>query len=376
MPVAVALPIQYVMPNAVLFTIVGIVPGVLLLTAFTMVGPVIQSVVPYRLRGMGSALGSVYVFFVGATGGALLAALLTTAFGPRGAVLWLGIPSTLVGGYLLIRSASSIRYDLSLVVEELREELAENERQRIKPEDIPALHLDSIDFSYGHVQVLFDVGFEVRPGEVLALLGTNGAGKSTILRVIAGLGTPQRGVVRLHGTTITYLAPEQRVKYGVRLLPGGEGVFPQMTVRENLEMGAYIYRHDRADVERRIARVLDLFSVLADRQEEAAAALSGGQQQLLAMAITLLHDVDVLLIDELSLGLSPIVVEQLLTLVERLKAEGVSIVIVEQSLNVALAVADRAIFLEKGRVRFTGSAHELATRDDLVRAVFLGPEGG
>jgi predicted ABC-type transport system involved in lysophospholipase L1 biosynthesis ATPase subunit len=255
--------------------VVGILPGVLLLAAFTMVGPVIQSVVPYRLRGMGSALASVYVFFVGATGGALLAAFFTNAYGPRAAVLIVGIPSTLVGGFLIMRSASSIKYDLSLVVAELRQELAEQQRQSRDPEHIPAIHVDSVDFSYGHVQVLFDVGFEVRRGEVLALLGTKGAGKSTILRVIAGLGTPSRGVVRLHGTTITYVAPEQRVKYGIRLLPGGKGVFPQMTVRENLEMGAYIYRDNHAERERRIARVLDLFDVFADRQHQMAASLSG-----------------------------------------------------------------------------------------------------
>ncbi len=376
MPVAVLLPIQYAMPNAPLFTVVGILPGILLLTAFTMIGPVIQSVVPYRLRGMGSALASVYVFFVGATGGALLAAFFTNAYGPRAAVLIVGIPSTLVGGFLIMRSAASIKYDLSLVVAELRQELAEEQRQSRDPEHIPAIHVDSVDYSYGHVQVLFDVGFEVRRGEVLALLGTNGAGKSTILRVIAGLGTPSRGVVRLHGTTITFVAPEQRVKYGIRLLPGGKGVFPQMTVRENLEMGAYIYRDDHAERDRRIARVLDLFDVFVDRQDQTAASLSGGQQQLLALAITLLHDPDVLLIDELSLGLSPIVVEQLLGVVERLKREGMTIVLVEQSLNVALSIADRAVFLEKGRVRFEGPAEELAARDDLARAVFLGREGG
>jgi ABC-type branched-subunit amino acid transport system ATPase component len=216
----------------------------------------------------------------------------------------------------------------------------------------------------------------VRRGEVLALLGTNGAGKSTILRVIAGLGTPSRGVVRLHGTTITYVAPEQRVRLGIRLLPGGKGVFPQMTVRENLEMGAYVYRHDPTDRDRRIARVLDLFGDLAGRQDQTAASLSGGQQQMLALAITLLHDPDVLLVDELSLGLSPIVVQELLGVVEQLKRDGMTIVVVEQSLNVALAIADRAVFLEKGQVRFEGSAQELAERDDLARAVFLGREGG
>ncbi|MGO9872807.1 MAG: MFS transporter [Acidimicrobiia bacterium] len=375
MPVAVILPIQYFMPNATLFAIVGILPGVLLLSAFIMIGPIIQSVVPYRLRGLGIALGSIYVFFVGGTVAAILAAFCTNAFGPRGAMLAVGIPSTLLGGLLILRGSSSIKHDLSMVVSELRSELDEQRRHDVEPEMVPAIQVSSIDFAYGHVQVLFDVSFEVRRGEVLALLGTNGAGKSTILRLIAGLGTPSRGVVRLHGTPITYVAPEERVKHGIRLLPGGKGVFPYMTIRENLEMGAYIYRGNRGDRDRRIARVLDMFDVLADRQHEMAVALSGGQQQMLALAITLLHDPDVLLIDELSLGLAPIVVEQLLTVVEQLKRDGLTIVIVEQSLNVALSIADRAVFLEKGRVRFEGSARELAERDDLARAVFLGPEG-
>jgi len=375
-PVALILPIQYYMPNATLFAIVGILPGVLLLSAFIMIGPIMMSVVPYRLRGLGIALGSIYVFFVGGTVAAILAAFCTNAFGPRGAMLAVGIPSTLLGGLLILRGSSSIKHDLSIVVSELRSDLDEQRRQNVEPEMVPAIQVSSIDFAYGHVQVLFDVGFEVRRGEVLALLGTNGAGKSTILRLIAGLGTPSRGVVRLHGTPITYVAPEERVKHGIRLLPGGKGVFPYMTIRENLEMGAYIYRGNRADRDRRIARVLDMFGVLADRQHEMAVALSGGQQQMLALAITLLHDPDVLLIDELSLGLAPIVVEQLLTVVEQLKRDGLTIVIVEQSLNVALSIADRAVFLEKGRVRFEGSARELAERDDLARAVFLGREGG
>jgi ABC-type branched-subunit amino acid transport system ATPase component/predicted MFS family arabinose efflux permease len=375
-PVAVLLPIQYAMPNPTLFAIAGILPTVLLITAFTMVGPVLQSIVPYRLRGLGLALGSIYVFFIGATGGALVAAIFTNAFGPKTAVIVVTVPSMLVGGLLVIRSAGSVKGDLSLVVAELREELEEHERQQEDPESIPALQVNAIDFAYGHVQVLFDVGFEVRKGEVLALLGTNGAGKSTILRVIAGLGTPSRGVVRLDGVTITYVAPEQRVGLGIRLLPGGKGVFPQMTVRENLEMGAYIYRGDPADRERRIARVLELFRDLTDRQSQMAGSLSGGQQQMLALAMTLLHDPDVLLIDELSLGLSPIVVQELIGVIEQLKAEGMTIVIVEQSLNVALAIADRAVFMEKGQVRFEGPAQELAERGDLARAVFLGPDGG
>jgi ABC-type branched-subunit amino acid transport system ATPase component/MFS family permease len=375
-PVAFVVPIQYSMPNALSYAIVGVVVQVLHFTAFTMVGPVLQSITPYRLRGMGAALGSLYVFFIGATGGALVSAFLVDATGPKAAVLILMIPSSLVGGFMLVRSASFIKNDMSLVVAELQEEMEEFQRQKARPEEIPVLQVTDIDFSYGQVQVLFDVAFEVRKGEVLALLGTNGAGKSTILRVIAGLGTPARGVVRLDGQTVTFVSPEKRGRMGIRLLPGGKGVFPEMTVRENLEMAAFVYRSDKEDQERRIAKVMDLFEDLAGRQGQAAGSLSGGQQQMLALACVLLHEPEVLLIDELSLGLSPIMVQELLQVVERLKGEGTTIVIVEQSLNVALAMADRAVFLEKGEVRFEGDAQELLQRDDLARAVFLGREGG
>ncbi len=262
-PVAFVVPIQYSMPNALGYAIVGVVVQVLHFTAFTMVGPVLQSITPYRLRGMGAALGSLYVFFIGATGGALLSAFLVDATGPKAAVLILMIPSSIVGGFMLVRSASFIKNDMSLVVAELQEEMEEFQRQKARPEEIPVLQVTDIDFSYGQVQVLFDVAFEVRKGEVLALLGTNGAGKSTILRVIAGLGTPARGVVRLDGQTVTFVSPEKRGRMGIRLLPGGKGVFPQMTVRENLEMAAFVYRSDKEDQERRIAKVMDLFENLA-----------------------------------------------------------------------------------------------------------------
>ena len=149
-----------------------------------------------------------------------------------------------------------------------------------------------------------------------------------------------------------------------------------MTVAENLEMGAYAYRKDRADRDRRIARVLDLFPALQYRLTERADALSGGQQQMLGLARSLMHDPEILLIDELSLGLAPIVLQELLSVLDRLKEEGMTMVIVEQSVDVALSIASRAIFLEKGEVRFEGLADELRGRDDLLRAVFLGKEGG
>jgi len=368
-------PIQYAVPNVPLFITFGVPQTVLFIAAFAMVGPLMQSIVPYRLRGSGTALITLYIFFIGAAGGGLISLLFTDAWGPRTTALVLSVPTSILGGWILYRGARHIRHDLSLNVQELLDEQDE-EKRRHESGEIPALQVNNLDFCYGPVQVLFDVGFELRKGETLALLGTNGAGKSTLLRVISGLGTPRRGVVRLGGRTITYTSPQLRAALGVHQLPGGKGVFPGMTVHQNLTMGAYIHRRDRDDVTGRIDRVLELFPDLAQRQGQVAASLSGGQRQMLALARVLLHDPEILLIDELSLGLAPTVVQDLLGIIERLQEQGQTIIIVEQSLNVALAVADRAIFLEKGQIRFEGPAQELLERDDLARAVFLGKEGG
>ena len=208
------------------------------------------------------------------------------------------------------------------------------------------------------------------------MLGTNGAGKSTILRVIAGLGTPERGVVRLNGRTVTFATPEQRTAMGIQTLLGGSGVWAPLSVRHNLEMGAHQLRDDKAERQRRIEHTLDLFPELRPRLDDPAGSLSGGQQQMLALARTLLCQPEILLIDELSLGLAPTAVAELMGHIERLQSVGQTIVIVEQSLNIALALADRAVFIEKGHIRFEGPASQLAERDDLVRAVFLGDEGG
>jgi ABC-type branched-subunit amino acid transport system ATPase component/predicted MFS family arabinose efflux permease len=374
LPVAFLLPIQYFMPNAALWAVFNVLVLVLTLCAFSMVGPVLTSVAPYHLRGLTGAVGAIYLFFFGATGGAVLSAGLDQAFGPRAAVLIVVIPTTLIGSYMIIRGSRFIRNDLSLIVVELQEEMEEHRRQSEDPESIPVLQLNNVDFSYGHVQVLFGVGFEVRRGEVLALLGTNGAGKSTALRVAAGLVTSDRGVVRLNGRGVTYATPEQRSRLGVHLLPGGRGVFGEMTVLENLEMGGFAYRSDRDDLRRRVERVFTLFPILEEAKTHRADTLSGGQQQMLALSIAMLHDPQVLMIDELSLGLAPIVVQELIEVVKRLKREGVTMIIVEQSLNVAAAIADRAVFMEKGQVRFEGAISDLIERDDLARAVFLGGE--
>ncbi len=370
LPGALLTPLQFAMPNAVLFTVVSVPGAVLAGAAFTMIGPLVQSVIPFRLRSLGIAFAALYVFLFGAVGGALLGAALASSFGEATAITLVAVPSAVLGAALVLRGASSVTDDLEAIVGDIRAEEAERERQAADPDRIPALQLVDVDFSYGGVQVLFGVDLEVARGETLALLGTNGAGKSTILRVASGLGTPSRGHVRLHGRTVTFTSPEQRVRMGIQLLPGGRGVFGSLSVADNLDVGAHVLERElRAE---RVERVWEMFPELRRAASKAASELSGGQQQQLALGRVLLHDPEVLLIDELSLGLAPGVVGELLETIERLKEAGQTMVIVEQSVNVALAVADRAVFLEKGTVRFDGPARELAERDDLARAVFLG----
>jgi ABC-type branched-subunit amino acid transport system ATPase component/predicted MFS family arabinose efflux permease len=377
LPSALLTPLQFSVHSTTWFWILKIPQAVLTTAAFAMVGPVLQAVVPYRLRGMGTAMSTLYIFFIGGFLGGIVAAFFTDAIGVRGTVIVLGVPSAIIGGALLMNGARYIRNDLSLNVEELLEEQEEHRKRIVEREDVPLLQLANIDFSYGPVQVLFGVDFEVRKGETLALLGTNGAGKSTVLRVISGLAVPERGVVRLNGQNITYVSPEQRAKYlRVMQLPGGAGVFGNLTVEQNMNVSARLNATGRADVQQRVANVFELFPELADHRKQLASSLSGGQQQMVALARVLIHEPELLMIDELSLGLAPLVVQRLLELVERLKERGQTMIIVEQSLNVAMAISDRAIFLEKGEVRFEGPTTELVERGDLARAVFFGTEGG
>jgi ABC-type branched-subunit amino acid transport system ATPase component/predicted MFS family arabinose efflux permease len=344
--------------------------------AFVSVGPIVGAVAPYRMRTQAFALIPVFIFLMGGFFGGLIAGALSDAHGERTALTIVAPIAGTIGGLLFMYGSRYLKRDISLAVEELLEEQAEIQRMNAEPEAIPVLQVHNLDFSYGPVQVLFDVNFEVARGETVTLLGTNGAGKSTLLRAISGLGIPDRGVVRLNGRTLTYVDAELRFQQGIVQLRGGAGVFPDLSVGENLHTSLLTVKLGRGERQQRIARELDTFPALADRRSIPARDLSGGQQQMLALAMALVHEPEILLIDELSLGLAPLVVEELLGVVQSLKARGQTMIVVEQSLNVALAFADRALFMEKGRVRFEGSAHELAERDDLVRAVFLGGEGG
>lgn len=221
--------------------------------------------------------------------------------------------------------------------------------------------------------MLFGISLDVVPGDALAPLGNNGAGKSTLLPVLCGLEAPSRGSVVLDGVDVTGRPAEELVRRGVGLVPGGREVFPDMTVAENVDVHALTVRGRPDLVRERRAEVLELFPRLGERHHQLAGSLSGGEQQQLALAKAVLLQPTVLCIDELSLA--PIVVQELLDVVRRINATGVAVVLVEQSLNIASQLCRRAVFMEKGTVRFEGSPTELLERDDVARAVFLGARG-
>jgi ABC-type branched-subunit amino acid transport system ATPase component len=236
----------------------------------------------------------------------------------------------------------------------------------------PLIEVEEVDFSYGRLQVLFGVSLHVEQGEALALLGTNGAGKSTLLRLVCGLERPSSGSIAYEGRDITSVPAERLVGQGLALIVGGRAIFPDLTVRENLDVQAIPVHRQRATVRARMAEVLDTFPALKKSLRRHAGTMSGGEQQQLALAKALLLDPKVLCIDELSLGLAPVVVQELMAIVQSLLDRGLTLVIVEQSISVACQICERAVFMEKGEVRFEGRAAELLERDDIARAVFLG----
>ncbi len=235
----------------------------------------------------------------------------------------------------------------------------------------PMLEARDLDVHYDKVQVLYGVDFAVHEGERIALLGTNGAGKSTILKTVSGLVDPTGGQVFWKGTDITKMHAEDRVKLGIGHVPGGRGLFPTLTVGENLRMGGYLYKSEDEN-EREAERVMKYFPWIDERQTQLAGTLSGGEQQQLATARALMLRPELLMIDELSLGLAPVIIERLMESLQKLHSdEGLTIVIVEQQASFALGYTDRAYFLEKGEVRFEGPSPDLLDRSDLLRSVFL-----
>ncbi len=236
------------------------------------------------------------------------------------------------------------------------------------------LRLEGVTVRYGAVQVLFGIDLEVGDGEVVALLGTNGAGKTTVLRAISGVLPVSGGRLEWNGESLSDLRPPEIVRRGVVHMPGGRGVFRGMTVDENLAMGGFLYGRDRARRRGAIERVYDLFPAISARRRQVVASLSGGEQQMVALAKAFVMDPRLLLIDELSLGLSPVIVEELLEVVRRLNRDGAAVLLVDQHVDLALDIATRAYFIERGEIRFSGPSEDLRGRNDLLRAVFLRAE--
>ena len=234
------------------------------------------------------------------------------------------------------------------------------------------LECRGVDVAYDKVQVLFGVDLDVEEGEIIALLGTNGAGKSTLLKAISGLVRPTAGTIHYAGKDITKADAVETSRLGIVQVPGGKAVFPTLTVEEHFKAGTWLYaKEDPKDVKARVEDVLDRFPRLRERWDQMAGNLSGGEQQQLALGMAFVAKPSLLIIDELSLGLAPTIVELLLKMVRAIHEQGCTIILVEQSVNVALTVATRAYFMEKGEVRFSGPTRELLERGDILRSVFL-----
>jgi branched-chain amino acid transport system ATP-binding protein len=360
---------------AVLFALAPNVPLAFIgnagiVAALAVVGPgVLASLsiaIPPRVRSVGFSIGALFVLpglvvlpVVGAVGDAI---------GFRYGLLIL-VPVFIVGGLIVSSAGSLIAGDVRDVWTSMRtrtQMLMDRQAGRL-----PLLAVRDLNVGYDGVVVLADMGIEIGEGEIVALVGTNGAGKSTLLRAIGGVVEADHGAIVFDGRDITHLPPDEIARLGVAQVPGGEGIFPNLRVEDNLRVAAWQGRrrgeHD-ADM---IDEALTAFPTLASRRDERAANLSGGQQQMLALAMATITRPKLFLIDELSLGLSPIVVEQLLGAIESMRQAGTAILLVEQSMNVAVAVADRVYVMETGVVRFSGSAEELAARPELLWSVYL-----
>jgi branched-chain amino acid transport system ATP-binding protein len=232
------------------------------------------------------------------------------------------------------------------------------------------LEIDNITLLYGRIQALHGISLEVAEGEVVALIGANGAGKSTTMRAISGLRPIASGAIRFNGEDITRLRADLRVVRGICQAPEGRGIFPGMTVLENLEMGAYT-RRDSAGIASDLERVFGLFPRLQERRKQAGGTLSGGEQQMLAVGRAMMSRPKLLLLDEPSMGLAPMLIQQIFSIITEINQQGTTILLVEQNAQQALSRAHRAYVLETGRIVKTGRGAELL-HDSAVKEAYLG----
>jgi len=232
------------------------------------------------------------------------------------------------------------------------------------------LEVRDLMLAYGDVQVLFGVSLEVNEGEIVTLLGSNGAGKTTTLRAVSGLRPPRAGDVRFRGETLLATPASRRAELGIALVPEGRELWPQLTVRENLELGAYT-RSARGRAAQNLEKVFSMFPRLRERHAQFAGSLSGGEQQMCAIGRALMSEPRLLMMDEPSLGLAPILVDQIFDIVRTLHGQGITILLVEQNLQKALEVAQRGYVIETGRVKLSGSSAQLLA-DPAIRSAYLG----
>ncbi|MFZ4811744.1 MAG: ATP-binding protein, partial [Ilumatobacteraceae bacterium] len=322
--------------------------------------------IPSRARATGFSVASLWVI----PGLTILPLIgwISGEVGIRWGMLCL-VPLFVIGSLVLASGSTVINADIAQVWKSAAARSEALHLRRIGQADL--LMVRGVDAGYDHRQVLFEIDIDIKEGEIVALLGTNGAGKSTLLKSISGIVEADRGAIILDGRDITHAPPNEIAALGITQMPGGHGVFGGLTVGENLDLSGWTRRRSPNEVKETRATVLSMFPVLAERLDTPAADLSGGQQQMLALGMSLIARPRVLLIDELSLGLAPVIVGQLLPVVRRLADDGVAVILVEQSVNVALTVAERAYFMERGRIRFNGPTAELLDRPDLLRSVFL-----
>ncbi len=326
----------------------------------------ISLAMPPRVRATGFSIGAVYLIPSGLV--IVILGALAEDRGIRG-VIFLLLPILLLGFFILASAGSFVAFDMKKVQTAT---LAQSEALKLRRSGDPKLLLvRDLDVAYGQTQVLFGVNFHVDEGEIVALLGTNGAGKSTLLNAVSGLVEPRAGAIIYDGKDITLSNANTTVAEGVVFVPGGKGVFPTLSVEENINLAGWLFRKDPEYLERAKAQVLEYFPILETRWNQKAGNLSGGEQQMLTLGQAFIAQPKLLMIDELSLGLAPVIVEQLLEIVRAIHANGTTIILVEQSVNVAMSLAGRAVFMEKGEVRFDGPTAELLEQPDILRAVFL-----
>lgn len=353
-------------PNIVVAVAINCVISAALAVLAPAIFSALSLAIPPRARATGFSVASLWI--IPGLGVLPIIGWIADQFSIRVGMLVM-IPLFLVGGLIQRTIGNVIVDDIAQVWQSAAarsESLYERRQGRSK-----LLVLRGVRSGYDGVEILHGIDLDLDEGEIIALLGTNGAGKSTLLKTISGVVEADRGAVIFDGRDITHAPPHEIAAFGIVQMPGGAGVFGSLTVAENLELAGWTQRSDVDSVRAARAEVLDIFPVLAQRLDQPAANLSGGQQQMLALGMSFVMRPRVLLIDELSLGLAPVVVGQMLPIVKRMSQEGVTVVLVEQSVNVALTVAERAYFLERGEVRFSGPTAELLERPDVLRSVFL-----